>query len=104
MTKAIRFFSMALLVVMLFAGCQAMTGKTAGQNVDDAALTTAVKAKLASDKAATLTRIDVDSNRGVVALNGVVNTPADKARAEELTRQVKGVNRVENNLQVQARQ
>jgi osmotically-inducible protein OsmY len=104
MTKAIRFFSMALLVVMLFAGCQAMTGKTAGQNVDDAALTTSVKAKLASDKAATLTRIDVDTNQGVVALNGVVNTPADKARAEELARQVKGVNRVENNLQVQARQ
>jgi osmotically-inducible protein OsmY len=104
MTKAIRFFSLALLVVILFAGCQAMTGKTAGQNVDDAALTTAVKAKLASDKAATLTRIDVDSNRGVVALNGVVSTPADRARAEELAAQVKGVNRVVNNLQVQARQ
>jgi len=98
-----RFLGVAVLAVALLTGCQAMTGKTAGQNVDDAGITTAVKAKLAGDRAATLTRIDVDTNQGVVALNGVVDTPAAKQRAEELAREVEGVQSVVNNLQVQAR-
>jgi osmotically-inducible protein OsmY len=104
MTKAIRFFSVAILAVALLSGCQAMTGKTAGQTVDDAAVTTAVKAKLASERAVTMTRIDVDTNNGVVSLNGVVDDPAMKTRAEELAKQVNGVQQVQNNLQVQARQ
>lgn len=102
-TRTMRFFSVAVLAVALLTGCQAMTGKTAGQTVDDAGITTAVKAKLAGEKAVTLTRIDVDTNQGVVALNGVVDTSATKQRAEELARQVNGVKSVVNNLQVQAR-
>jgi hyperosmotically inducible protein len=61
-----------------------MTGKTAGRNVDDASLTASVKSTLVADKAANLTRIDVDSNNGVVSLNGVVESAQQKARAEEL--------------------
>jgi hypothetical protein len=59
-----------MLTVFSLAGCQAMTGKTAGQNVDDAALTTSVKTKLAADKLSSLTRVDVDTNNGTVSLNG----------------------------------
>jgi osmotically-inducible protein OsmY len=94
-----------LLVVMLtvvsLAGCQAMTGKTAGQNVDDATLTSSVKTKLAADKLSSLTRVDVDTNNGTVYLNGVVESPDQRARAQELASQVNGVNKVVNNLQVQ---
>jgi len=50
-----------------------------------------------------LTRIDVDTNNGVVALNGVVESPDQKARAEQLARRVDGVRNVINNLQVQKR-
>ncbi len=53
-----------LLIVMMLtgfslAGCQSMTGKTAGRNVDDATLTSSVKTKLAADKLSSMTRIDV---------------------------------------------
>jgi len=78
-----------------------MTGKTTGQNVDDAALTTAVKTKLAADKLSSLTRVDVDTNNGTVSLNGVVESSDQKARAQELASQVNGVNKVINNIQVQ---
>lgn len=78
-----------------------MTGKTAGQNVDDAALTTAVKTKLVADKLSSLTRVDVDTNNGTVSLNGVVESSDQRARAQELASQVNGVNRVINNIQVQ---
>jgi hyperosmotically inducible protein len=94
------------LVGMMFlalVGCQAMTGKTAGQNVDDAALTASVKSTLVADKAANLTRIDVDTNNGVVSLNGVVDSAQQKARAEELARRVNGVRGINNNLQISSK-
>jgi hyperosmotically inducible protein len=91
-----------LAVMMVLAACQSTTGKTLGENIDDAGITTAVKAKLAAEKVSTLTRIDVDTNQGVVALNGTVKTVEDKVRAEQIARQVKGVRDVVNNLRIQA--
>ena len=90
-----------MLTVFALAGCQAMTGKTAGRNVDDATITSSVKTKLAADKLSSLTRVDVDTNNGTVSLNGVVESAEQKARAQDLASQASGVNRVINNLQVQ---
>lgn len=85
----------------LLTGCQALTGETLGQNIDDTNLTAVVKTQLAREKLSSLTRIDVDTNRGVVSLNGVVESPEQKSRAEEIASGVNGVRRVVNNLQVQ---
>ena len=92
---------MVMTLVLALNGCQATTGRTAGQTVDDASITTTVKAKLAADKVSSLTRIDVDTTRGTVYLNGVVESPDQKARAEQIASQVGGINGVVNNLQVQ---
>ena len=100
MKQTVKIFIM-IVVVLALGGCQAMTGRTAGQNVDDASTTAAVKTKLAADKISSLTRIDVDTTRGTVYLNGVVESSNQKARAEEIASQVGGVNGVVNNLQVQ---
>jgi hyperosmotically inducible protein len=91
-----------LLAFALTSGCATMTGKTAGRTFDDATITATVKADLAAEKASTLTRIDVDTNEGVVYLNGTVASSGDKQRAERIARDVSGVRRVVNNLQVQA--
>jgi hyperosmotically inducible periplasmic protein len=101
MMRNLRSILAFLVLLGFFAGCQAMTGRTAGENIDDTSLTTSVKTSLARDKAATLTRIDVDTVKGVVTLNGVVPTAADKARALEVARGVNGVQKVVDNLQVQ---
>jgi len=90
----------AVLFVVSLAGCQAMTGKSAGATVDDATLTARVKTKLVSEKAANLTRINVDTNDGIVYLNGSVQNAQQKAKAEDLARQTDGVKKVINNLQV----
>lgn len=92
-----------ILTVFSMAGCEAMTGRTAGRNVDDATITSSVKTRLAADKVSSLTRVDVDTNNGTVSLNGVVETSEQKARAQELASQAGGVNKVINNLQVQKR-
>ncbi len=94
--------SLVALMALLFVGCTTLTGKTLGENIDDASITAAVKVKLAEEKATTLTRIDVDTNQGVVYLSGIVENAAIKTRAAELARQVRGVRDVVNNLKVQS--
>jgi len=98
--QIVKGWAAAVALVLLLAGCQAMTGKTAGQNVDDAALTSRVKSALVMDKAANLTRVDVDTSNGVVSLNGIVDTPEQKWHAEDVVRRVGGVRGINNNLQV----
>ena len=82
-------------------GCTAITGKSLGHNIDDATITSYVKAKLAADQSlSTITRIGVDTTKGVVSLNGIVDSDAQRLQAAELARQVEGVRKVDNNLQV----
>lgn len=101
MAQTIEKLTAVIALVFVLGGCQAITGRTAGQSLDDTNTTAAVKAQLARDKASSLTRIDVDTNAGVVALNGTVESAEQRARAEEIARRVSGVKRVINNLQVQ---
>ncbi len=104
--QKVRYFSHILSIVVLasviLTGCVSLTGKTAGRNIDDASITASVKTHLAEEKAITLTRINVDTNNGVVSLNGVVDSESLKQRAGEIARQTNGVAKVINNLQVQA--
>jgi hypothetical protein len=54
------------LTVMVFTACESMTGKTAGQSIDDATVTASVQAKLTKDKLSNFSRINVDTDRNVV--------------------------------------
>jgi hyperosmotically inducible periplasmic protein len=101
MRKLITSMLSLIAVILVLSGCQAITGDTLGQNIDDTTITTSVKAKLAADKGSSVTRVQVDTNRGVVALTGTVESSADRARAEQIARGVSGVRGVANNLQVQ---
>jgi hyperosmotically inducible protein len=101
MRQLFRSMLVLVMVVAVTAGCTSMTGKTAGENVDDASITASVKSKLAAEKVATLTKVDVDTNKGTVYLTGNVENAAIKARATDLARQVAGVREVVNNLKIQ---
>jgi hyperosmotically inducible protein len=100
MSVVVRTLAVVLAIVLTSAACQSMTGKTAGETFDDATITASVKSRLVADKPANLTRVDVDTNNGTVYLNGTVETPEQKTRAEQLAWQAKGVKSVVNNLQV----
>jgi hyperosmotically inducible periplasmic protein len=71
---------------------------TAANAVDNAALTTKVKAALLADELVKGTQINVDSNNGVVTLTGAVDSPAHMQKAEQIAKGVSGVTRVQNNL------
>ena len=100
MLRTFKILTVTLAVLFLLNGCQAMTGETAGQNLDDGVLTTSVKSSLASDKLVTLTRVGVETDNSIVHLTGEVETTEQKARIGSLASEVKGVKRVVNNLQV----
>jgi hyperosmotically inducible protein len=101
--KALKLFAVIVVLMTVAAGCGRIMGKSAGETVDDASITASVKSKLVADKATNLTRVDVDTNRGTVYLNGTVDTSEQKAKAEQLAWQAKGVKSVVNNLQVHQR-
>ena len=45
-----------IALILMLAGCQALTGETVGESVDDTGITTRDKAGLAADKGSSLTR------------------------------------------------
>jgi osmotically-inducible protein OsmY len=92
---------MMLVGVLGLTACQKTTGKTASQTMTDSRITASVQSKLTADRVSNFARVDVDTERGVVNLSGIVPSADQKARAEELARQVEGVTRVNNNLQIQ---
>ena len=100
MVRAFKMMIGALAVLFLMTGCQAMTGQTMGENIDDSYITGAVKTQLASDKLVSLTRVEVETNNGVVYLTGQVETAEQRSHIGSLASQVSGVKRVVNNLQV----
>jgi hyperosmotically inducible periplasmic protein len=100
MVRTFKTLTVMVAFLILITGCQAMTGETMGQNIDDGTLTSYVKTKLASDKLVTLTRVGVETNNGVVYLTGEVETAEQRSRIGSLASEVKGVKKVVNNLQV----
>lgn len=76
-------------------------GSQAQVKLDHAAMIAKVKAKLANDVGlSTVTSVDVDTSGQVVTLRGTVSSPEQKVQAENAVRQVSGVSRVINDLQV----
>lgn len=102
-SSGILFAAGVLVLGVLAAACKTTT--TAGTQVDDAAIKAKVKAKLAADvRLSTLTNIEVNSTNGVVTLAGQVHNPDEKRLAEQVTRSVEGVVKVNNELQVENRE
>jgi FKBP-type peptidyl-prolyl cis-trans isomerase 2 len=93
----------SVVCMFIFTACQSTTGKTADQTVSDASISTAVQAELTRDRVSNFPRIDVDTERGIVYLSGIVETEAQRAQAERLAWRVEGVRTVKNNLQIQNR-
>lgn len=74
--------------------------QTAGQAVDDGAVTAQVKAKLIEDPVTKAHQINVETQNGVVQLSGFVDSTESKARATELARSIDGVAEVKNDLEI----
>ncbi len=103
MKQYARALAVAALVgaTVLATGCAVVRGQeSAGTYVDDAATTTAVKAKFVEDKTVDAAAIRVETLNGTVQLSGFAKSNAEKAQAEYLARNTKGVRSVRNDILV----
>lgn len=73
----------------------------AGQAIDDASITAAIKAKYLVDDTLKGLDISVDTVQGVVTLTGPVQSDTAKELATQIAQGVEGVVRVDNQLTVQ---
>lgn len=96
---------LSFLLPLFAAGCAGMAGtnpdgskKTAGQVVDDATITSKVKAALLADPDIGGLKINVDTAGGVVKLKGEIKTMVLRKKAESIARGVDGVKSVDNQL------
>jgi osmotically-inducible protein OsmY len=95
--KTTFFLVIALLAPLLLAAC----GKTVGETIDDATVTTRIKTALLNDPDVGGLRIDVDTFKGVVTLSGRVKSKEEEAKAVAIARKIGGVQDVKSTLTVQ---
>ncbi len=97
-------FSILLLAAAAFtgiAGCASTaTSESAGQYVDDTAITARVKAAIFNDASLKSAEINVETFKGVVQLSGFVNSAADIQRAVAVVQGVSGVRSVKNDMRM----
>ena len=102
MSRSISPVSSLILTLCLMGGCVTLTGETAEENYNDTTITTAVKSQLAvNERVGTLHSIDVKTVKKTVYLSGTAVSASEKAKAEQVAHNVKGVESVVNNIVVQ---
>ena len=94
----IRYFVILMLIATFVACASTPKQESTGEYVDDSVITTKVKSLLAADDFLKSFQIGVETYKGIVQLSGFVNSQQAVDKASEITRSVKGVNSVKNNL------
>ncbi|MGE9550048.1 BON domain-containing protein [Erwinia amylovora] len=90
----------AVVAVSVSACAPTRTKEGTGGYIDDTVITTKVKGVLLKDDSLKSTEINVETFKGRVQLSGFVSSPQMANRAVTLTRSVKGVTSVTNNMQI----
>jgi hyperosmotically inducible protein len=92
---------LACVLAAGMTGCNVFRGEsTAGEYVDDVVITTQVKAELLDSKQVEGLDVNVDVTNGRVKLTGWADSVAERSKATELARAVKGVKSVDNQLKI----
>ncbi len=76
------------------------TDKSRPSAIEEAAVTTKIKAEMVENKTLSAFQIEVDTQDNTVVLSGKVKTSLEKSEAERVANSVKGVSSVKNNIVV----
>jgi osmotically-inducible protein OsmY len=103
--KNVKFATTLIAALMLTSvvGCASTASdkhETPGQYIDDAAVTTGVKAAIVKDPSLKVSEINVETYKGVVQLSGFVSSAENIATATTVARSVNGVKSVKNDLRL----
>jgi hyperosmotically inducible protein len=98
-------FTLAAASLFTLPGCAVTRGQeTVSAYVDDAAITTAVKAKFVEDKNVDASSIKVETLNGTVLLSGFAKSDKERLQAADIARDSKGVKSVKNEIVVRSPQ
>jgi osmotically-inducible protein OsmY len=87
--------------LVALSGCAVTRGQqTVGAYVDDAAITTAVKARFIESGEVAASSISVETLNGTVMLSGFAKSASEKSAAESIARKVNGVKAINNQVVV----
>ena len=90
-----------LVIVSGTVSCSvARDQQTVGAYIDDATITTQVKARMLSNSDVSGTSISVETLNGTVILSGFATSSTEKATAESIPRGVNGVTEIRNEIVV----
>jgi hyperosmotically inducible protein len=103
MKKIIFMTVLMVFGLALFSGCASITGRTAGEHIDDATITTEANAIIVKDADARYFKIDVSSLEGNVVLQGYIHDRTAEERIVAKIKQIKGVKSVKSNLKVESK-
>ena len=93
--------AMTALVLLSTTGCAVTRGQeTVGAYVDDATITTKIKARFVDNKDVDASAISVETLNGTVMLSGFAKNMTEKSMAEKLAREVSGVKQVKNEIAI----
>jgi hyperosmotically inducible protein len=91
----------ALALLITASGCAVTRGQeTVGSYVDDAAITTSVKARFVDNKDVDASSIRVETLNGTVMLSGFAKSATERTSAERIARGVNGVKSVKNEISI----
>jgi len=101
--KQLRLFSVLMMTIaLLFSyGCASTsTQESTGEYIDDSVITSKVKSAIFNEPTLKSLEINVETFKGVVQLSGFVTSDTAINKAIELTRNVKGVKAVKNDMRI----
>jgi len=88
-------------LMLAVTGCAATaTHESTGEYVTDSWITTKVKAALVDDPSVKATEVNVETFKGRVQLSGFVSSQTAMNEAVRITRGIKGVTEVKNDMRV----
>ncbi len=101
MIKTLLAGAMAATLLLSATGCAVTRGQeTVGAYIDDATITTQVKARFVDSPDVAASAISVETLNGTVMLSGFAKTVTERATAEKIARGVNGVKAVKNEIAV----
>lgn len=100
LSKSLSALFLAVTLVSVVGCASTSKQEGTGEYVDDAVITTKVKAAIFNESTLKSAEINVETYKGVVQMSGFVNSQADINKAVELARSVKGVASVKNDMRV----
>ncbi|RJQ14198.1 MAG: BON domain-containing protein [Nitrospiraceae bacterium] len=88
------------IVLAVFFSCRTVTGRSAGEIIDDGVITSEINAKILRSPDVSYLKINVDTTEGDVVLTGSVPSKEAEERLINIVNEVRGVKSVKSELKI----